>query len=87
VLAVGNTNLVGEGKDPKSLGLIEASVNIDVVAKTVKCSPLLPKALDSSICTLEEGCQERWGLSHTEEEACPSPCTWYGLWYGPCTRC
>jgi hypothetical protein len=39
VLAVGNTNWSGEGKDPKSLGLIEASANIRVEVKTVKCSP------------------------------------------------
>jgi hypothetical protein len=82
VLAVGNTSLAGEGKDPKSLGLIEASTNIVVEAKPVKCSPILTEAQDSSIYSLEEGCQERRGLSHMGEEACPSP---YSR-YGPCTR-
>jgi hypothetical protein len=38
VLAVGSTNR-SRGEDPKSLGLIEASVNIAVEVKTVKCSP------------------------------------------------
>jgi hypothetical protein len=32
--------LIGREKDPKSLGLIEASANIAVEEKTVKCSPL-----------------------------------------------
>jgi hypothetical protein len=31
--------LSGRGKDPKSLGLIEASANIVMEEKTVKCSP------------------------------------------------
>jgi hypothetical protein len=38
VFAVGNTSWSREGKDPKSLGLIEASANIHVEVKTVKCS-------------------------------------------------
>jgi hypothetical protein len=44
--------LVGREKDPKSLKLIEASVNIAVEVKTVKCSPPLPEALDVSIYSI-----------------------------------
>jgi hypothetical protein len=44
VLAVGNTSWSGE--DPKSLRLLEASANIYVEVKTVKCSLALPEALD-----------------------------------------
>jgi hypothetical protein len=36
--------LTGRGKDPKSLGLIEASANIVVEVRTVKCSPALLKS-------------------------------------------
>lgn len=81
MLAIGSTSWSGEGKDPKSLGLIEASANIIVEVKTMKCSPQ-PEALDVSIYSLKEGLQERRGLSRMGEEAWPSPCSRYG----PCTR-
>jgi hypothetical protein len=47
----------------------------------------LPEALDASIYSLEKGLQERRGLSRMGEEARPSPCSQYGDWYGPYTRC
>ena len=46
--------LVGRGKDPKSLRLVEASANIAVEEKTVKCSPLLLEALDVPIYIFKE---------------------------------
>jgi hypothetical protein len=57
--------LVERGKDPKSLGLIEASVNIVVEEKTVKCLPPLPEVLDVSIYSLKESLQVCRGLSRT----------------------
>jgi hypothetical protein len=65
--------LVGRGKDPKSLGLIEASANIIMKVKTMKCSPALSEALDVSIYSLKEDLQEHWGLSHMGEEVWSSP--------------
>jgi hypothetical protein len=77
VIAVGNTRWSGEGTDPKSLELIEASANISVEVKTVKFFSL-PKALGSSIYSLKEGYQQRRGLSHMGEEVRPSPCSQHG---------
>jgi hypothetical protein len=49
---------MGRGKDPKSLGLNEASTNNVVEVNTVKCSPALPEVVDSPIYSLKEVCQE-----------------------------
>jgi hypothetical protein len=87
VLAVGSTSWSGEGKDPKSLGLIEASANIVVKVKTMKSLSAFPKAMDASIYSLKEGLQERRSLSRMGEEAWTNPYSRYGLWYDPCTRC
>jgi hypothetical protein len=41
--------LIGRGEDPKSLGLIEASANIVVEVRTMKCSPCLLEAMNYPI--------------------------------------
>jgi hypothetical protein len=66
--------------------MIEASANISVEVKTVKCSLLL-EALGSSTYSLKEGYQERHGLSCMGEETCPDPYSRYGRQYGLHTRC
>jgi hypothetical protein len=70
VLAIGNTSWPGQGKDPKSLALIEASVNIHVEVKIVKCSSSLSFVL---LYSSKEGYQECWGLSHMGGEGASEP--------------
>jgi hypothetical protein len=48
--------LIRRGKDPKSLRLIEASANVVVEVKTVKCSPTPLKPWTVHIYSLKEGC-------------------------------
>jgi hypothetical protein len=50
--------LVGRGKDPMSLGLIEASATITAEVRTMKCSPAcLPKVVCTSIYRLKMSLQ------------------------------
>jgi hypothetical protein len=65
--------LSGRGKDPKSLGLIEASANIVVEEKTVKCSPCLPEAVDCPIYSLKEDCQEYHSWPRTVRRCSRAP--------------
>jgi hypothetical protein len=57
VLVVGNTSWSGYGEDPKSLGMIEASVNISVEVKNREVFSSLSEALGSCIYSLKEGSQ------------------------------
>jgi hypothetical protein len=56
--------LVGRGTDPKSLGLNEASANIIVEVKTMKC--LSPAWSPECLYLLPEGLQERQGFSRMD---------------------
>jgi hypothetical protein len=48
--------LIERGEDPKSLRLIEATANIVVEVRTVKCSPCLLEAVDCPIYSLNKDC-------------------------------
>jgi hypothetical protein len=55
--------------DPKSLGLSEASVNINVETKTAKSPSFLPEAMGSSIYSHKEDYWER-GACRIWERRC-----------------
>jgi hypothetical protein len=67
VLVVGGTSWSRDGVNPKSLRMIEASVNIGRGEQSVKCVVPLPlEALDSSFYSLKEGIQEYQGCRNVE---------------------
>jgi hypothetical protein len=69
VLAVENTSWSEERMDPKSLGLSDASVNINVEMKIVESPSSLPEAMGSSIYSHKEDYRER-GACRIWERRC-----------------